>query len=62
MPAKLLKMGLVSIKMLRNETWKPEITTYQKKMELKKRKDGGRPSTTDSSSKKRAPSYMLHKA
>ena len=28
----------------------------------KKRKDGGRPSTTDSSSKKRAPSYMLHKA
>ena len=27
-PVKLLKMGLVSIKMLRNETWKPEIITY----------------------------------
>ena len=28
MPTELLKMDLVSTKMSRNKTWKPEITTY----------------------------------
>ena len=37
-PAKLLMMDLVSIKMLRNETCKLEITSYHKKGPKKKKK------------------------
>ena len=33
----LLKMDLASIKMLRNETWKLEITSYYKKSSQKKK-------------------------
>ena len=36
-PAKLLMMDLVSIKMLRNETCKLEITSYHKKGAKKKK-------------------------